>query len=122
MDEQRPGRGWERAAGVDEVAEGEARGVHAGGRPIALYRIDGEVHATHDICSHERAHLSEGYLDGCEIECPLHQARFDIRTGQALCRPATEAIAVFPVKIIGKDIFVLIAPPDGCPAPDQPPR
>lgn len=111
MEEQQPGKGWERAAGVDEVAEGEVKGVHAGGRPIALYRVDGEVYATHDICSHERAHLSEGYLDGCEIECPLHQARFDIRTGQATCRPATGAIAVFLVKIIGPDIFVDFALP-----------
>jgi len=99
---------WERAAAVDDVAEGEVTGVRAGGRPIALYRVEGEVYATHDICSHEHAHLSEGYLEGCEIECPLHQARFDIRTGLATCRPATQAVAVYPVRIVGKDILVKV--------------
>ena len=104
--------GWQRVAGVDDVAEGEVMGVQGvGGEPIALYRIDGEIYATHDICTHEHAHLSDGYLEGCEIECPLHQARFDIRTGKATCRPATDAVAVYPVKIVGKDILVDLAPP-----------
>jgi nitrite reductase/ring-hydroxylating ferredoxin subunit len=111
MSDQQPGPEWERAAGVDELAEGDVLGVQAHGKPIALYRVEGEVYATHDICSHEHAHLSEGYLDGCEIECPLHQARFDIRTGKATCRPATEAIAVYPIQIVGKDIFVRLPLP-----------
>ena len=102
--------GWQRAAGVDDVAEGEVTGVQVGGRHIALYRVEGELYATDDICTHEHAHLSEGYLEGCEIECPLHQARFDIRTGTATCRPATKAVAVYPVKILDKDIFVEFAP------------
>ena len=111
MDCEATGSVWERVAGVDDVAEGEVTGVHAGGRPIALYRVDGQVYATHDICSHEHAHLSEGFLEGCEIECPLHEARFDIRTGKATCRPATEAVPVYPVKIAGRDIFVDLTPP-----------
>lgn len=108
MSEASPGSGWERAADVDEVAEGEVLGVQAGGQPVALYRVEGEVYATHNICSHEFAHLSDGYLDGCEIECPLHQARFDIRTGAATCRPATEGVAVYPIRIVGKEIFVQV--------------
>ena len=102
--------GWERAANVDDVVEGEVVGASVGGRPIALYRVEGELYATHDICSHEHARLSEGYLDGCEIECPLHQARFDIRTGEARCRPATQPVAVYPVKVVGADILVRVAP------------
>ena len=103
--------GWERAASVDDVAEGDVAGASVGGQPIALYRVDGELYATHDICSHEHARLSEGYLDGCEIECPLHQARFDVRTGKAMCRPATQDVATYPVKVVGSDIFVRVMPP-----------
>jgi nitrite reductase/ring-hydroxylating ferredoxin subunit len=99
---------WQRVAGVDDMDEEEVIGVQAGGQPVALYKIEGEFYATHDICSHEHAHLSEGYLEGCEIECPLHQARFDIRTGKAMCKPATEGIAVYPVKIVGNDVFVQV--------------
>jgi len=106
MTDDLTGPGWERAACIDDVAEGEVAGIHAGGQSIALYKVEGEVYATHDICSHEHAHLSEGYLEGYEIECPLHQARFDIRTGKAMCRPATEGVVVYPVKLVGKDIFV----------------
>lgn len=102
--------GWARAAAVDDVPEGEVTGVHVDGQPLALYKVDGELYATHDICSHEHAHLSDGYLDGCEIECPLHQARFDIRTGKAMCRPATEGVAVYPVRIVGQDVFVNLTP------------
>ncbi len=109
MTNQEAGPGWERAAAVDDVAEGEATGVMVGGRPLALYLVEGQVYATHDICSHEHARLSEGYLEDCEIECPLHQARFDIRSGKAMCKPATEAVAVYPVKIVGKDIYVEFA-------------
>lgn len=104
------GPGWERAAALDDVPEGEVAGVHVGGQPVALYKVEGELYATHDICSHEHAHLSEGYLDGCEIECPLHQARFDIRTGQAMCKPATGPVAVYPVRIVGQDIFINLTP------------
>jgi nitrite reductase/ring-hydroxylating ferredoxin subunit len=108
MTDEGPDRGWERAAGVDDVAEGEVTGLCIDGHAIALYRVEGELYATHDICSHEHAHLSEGYLEGCEIECPLHQARFDIRTGKATCRPATEGVAVYPVKVVGSDVFVKV--------------
>lgn len=110
MSEQSPGKEWARAAGVDDLGEGDVLGVQALGQPIALYRVEGEVYATHNICSHEFAHLSDGYLDGCEIECPLHQARFDIRTGKATCRPATEGVAVYPIQIVGKDIYVRLPP------------
>ncbi|MEO7400339.1 MAG: non-heme iron oxygenase ferredoxin subunit [Polaromonas sp.] len=105
---ENPDSNWQRAADIDEVAEGEVIAASAGGQRIALYKVEGEVYATHDVCTHEHAHLSEGYLDGCEIECPLHQGRFDIRTGKAMCRPVTQALPVYPVKIVGKDVFVML--------------
>ena len=71
-----------------------------------MYRSAGEFFATDNVCTHAYALLSDGYLeDGC-IECPLHQARFDIRTGQALCAPATLDLKTYPVKVEGEDVLV----------------
>jgi 3-phenylpropionate/trans-cinnamate dioxygenase ferredoxin subunit len=92
-----------------DVAEGEVIGLDVGGEKIALYCDKGEYFATSNICTHQYALLSEGYFeDGC-IECPLHQGRFDIRTGRAECAPLTEDVKVFPIKVEGDQIFVDIA-------------
>ncbi|HCN70209.1 MAG TPA: Rieske (2Fe-2S) protein [Pusillimonas sp.] len=99
---------WVCVAQTGDLEDEEALGVQVGETAVALYRVDGSFFATHGICSHEFAHLAEGYLEGCEIECPLHQARFDIRTGQAMCRPATEPIQVYPVKVVGSDVYVKV--------------
>lgn len=90
---------WLDAASVDDIPPDDVIGVQVGGRDIALYRVDGEVFATDNLCSHGQARLCDGFLLGHEIECPFHQGRFDVRTGQATCVPATDAIRSFPVKI-----------------------
>lgn len=90
---------WLDAASVDDIPPDDVIGVQVGGRDIALYRVDGAVFATDNVCSHGQARLCDGFLLGHEIECPFHQGRFDIRSGQATCEPATEAIRSFPVKI-----------------------
>ena len=80
--------------------------VTIGAFQLALYRSDDAYFATDNVCTHQHALLSDGYLeDGC-IECPLHQARFDIRTGQALCAPATGAIRTYPIKVDGARVWV----------------
>jgi nitrite reductase/ring-hydroxylating ferredoxin subunit len=98
---------WVRVAAVADIGEGKCIGVRVGDKEIALYHLPGgEFYATHNVCSHEYALLSEGWLeDGC-IECPLHAAKFDIRTGKALSAPADEDIAVYPIKADGGDLFV----------------
>ncbi len=98
---------WVRVAAAADVAEGAVKAVRVGEREIALYHLPGgEYRATDNICSHEYAQLSDGWLENCEIECPLHAARFDIRTGKALCAPAEKDIAVFEVKQDGADLLV----------------
>lgn len=97
---------WERVASIHDIDDGDVLSVQSAGTPIALYKVDGELYATHGICSHEHAYLSDGYLEGCEIECPLHQARFDIRTGEALCKPASVAIKTYQIKVIDDGVFV----------------
>jgi 3-phenylpropionate/trans-cinnamate dioxygenase ferredoxin subunit len=102
---------WIRIASASDLQDDEVLGLTVGGARIALYRSQGEFYATDNRCTHAEALMSEGYLeDGC-IECPLHQARFDIRTGAAMCAPATEPLRTYPVKREGDEIFV------GAPAP-----
>ncbi len=76
---------WTRIASTDALQDDEVMAVEADGKQLALYRSDGEFFVSDNVCTHAYALLSDGYLeDGC-IECPLHQARFDIRTGKVLC-------------------------------------
>jgi len=98
---------WVRVAAAADVAEGGVRSVRVGEREIALYHLPGgEFRATDNICSHEYAQLSDGWLENGEIECPLHAARFDIRSGKALCAPAEKDLEVFEVKQEGADLLV----------------
>lgn len=90
---------WIDAAALAEVPEGDVIGVMVAGKDIALFEVDGEVFATDNICSHGHARLSDGFLEGREIECPLHQGRFDVCSGQALCAPLTENIKTYTVCI-----------------------
>ena len=83
-------------------------GVVVAGRDIALYTVDGDVYATDNICTHGQARLCDGFLEGHEIECPLHQGKFDVRTGQPTCAPATEALRSYPVKVEGGRVWLAI--------------
>ena len=90
---------WIDAAAVSDVPEGDVIGVRVGGKEIALYEVEGEVFATDNICTHGHARMSDGFLEGREIECPLHQGKFDVCTGQALCAPLTDNIKTYAVRI-----------------------
>lgn len=97
---------WHVAAKAGDMGEGEVIGVVVEGKDIALYRLEGKLYATSNICTHEFATLSDGYIeDGC-IECPLHQARFEIATGEVRAAPAVEPIKTFPVRSEGDQILV----------------
>ena len=98
--------GWIKAADRAALTEGEVLGVDVGGQQIALYDIDGTVFATGDICTHAYARLSDGWLDGELIECPLHAARFDVQTGKVLDPPATEDLRTYPTRVVDDEIEV----------------
>ena len=98
--------GWQRVAARGEITSGEIFSTEVGDTPIALTELDGEVFAVSDTCTHEFALLSEGFLEDGEIECPLHQARFDARTGACLVGPATQDLETYEVKVEGDDVFV----------------
>jgi len=97
---------WQTIGALDDFTEGEPAAVVAGERQIAVFRIGGEVFALNDLCTHGHARLSDGYVeDGC-VECPLHQGLIDIRTGTPRCAPITEAVRVFPIRIVDARVEV----------------
>jgi apoptosis-inducing factor 3 len=100
---------WHKVASLDALRDGGVLGVEVEGATVALYRVGDEVHATDGICTHALALLADGYFDGSTIECPIHQAVFDIRTGEVLGGPATEELRVYQVKVEGNDVLVDLA-------------
>jgi phenylpropionate dioxygenase-like ring-hydroxylating dioxygenase large terminal subunit len=99
---------WQKAASLDELRDRDVIAVDVAGTLVALFRLGDEIRATSGSCTHEFASLADGFVeteDG-SVECPLHQALFDIRTGRALCAPATEDLEVYPVKVDGADILI----------------
>jgi nitrite reductase/ring-hydroxylating ferredoxin subunit len=98
--------GWQRVASRGDIKPGQVLAAQFGDEPIALTEIDGRVYAVSDTCTHEFALLSDGFLEGEEIECPLHQARFDVRTGQCKVGPATTDLICFDVRIDGDNVYV----------------
>lgn len=97
---------WIEAVALSGVPQDDVIAVAVQGKEIALYGVDGDVYATDNICTHGHARLCEGFLEGHEIECPLHQGRFDIRNGAAMCAPLTEGIRTYPVRIEGGKVFL----------------
>ena len=95
-----------RVCGVADVAPGTAISVDVDDTDVAVVRDGDDWYAVDDECSHAAIPLSEGDVEGCEIECWLHGSRFDLRTGKPTGPPATQAVATYPVKIDGDDVLV----------------
>jgi naphthalene 1,2-dioxygenase system ferredoxin subunit len=99
---------WIDVTATEDVPEDDVIGIDIAGKSIALYRVEGEVFATDNLCTHGNARLCDGFLEGHEIECPLHQGKFDIRNGKAMCAPLTDDVKTYPIKIEGDRVFVAI--------------
>ena len=97
---------WTDVAAVEDLFDGASIEVRPQGREIALHCVDGVPYATDNVCTHGAGSLCEGYLEGFQIECPLHQGRFDVRDGRPLCDPVTEPIRVYPVRIEGARVWL----------------
>ena len=97
-----------KAASVSEIAPGTCRLVVLKGKEIALFNVDGEFFALDNACTHEEGPLAEGEVEGHEVTCPWHGAKFDIRTGEVLQDPAYDAVARHNVRVTGSDIEVEI--------------
>jgi 3-phenylpropionate/trans-cinnamate dioxygenase ferredoxin subunit len=83
----------------DEVAAGQVRVYEVQGRRIALCNVDGAFYAIDDVCTHDGGPLDQGEIDGHQIECPRHGARFDVRDGRALTLPAVRPVRSYPVQV-----------------------
>ncbi|HEV3422878.1 MAG TPA: non-heme iron oxygenase ferredoxin subunit [Paraburkholderia sp.] len=99
---------WAKVIELISVPDDDVVAVQACGKELAIYAVDGQVFATDNICTHGHARLCDGFLEGHEIECPLHQGRFDIRNGKAMCEPLTDDIRTYPVKVEDGSVFVEI--------------
>ena len=97
---------WHEAVAEPELGDEAAVALNIGTRQIAVCRSGGEVYALDNVCTHQYALLSDGYVEeGC-IECPLHQGRFDLKTGAPRGAPVTEPVRVYPVRREGGKIYV----------------
>ncbi len=102
--------GFIKVAQISDVKEGTAKVFTVGEVRIALCNVEEKFYAIADICTHDGGPLGEGELVDCQIECPRHGARFDVRTGKALCLPAVIAIPTYPVEVRENEIFVNCQP------------
>ena len=100
-----------RACAVSDVPPGGAIAVSVDGVEVAVARDGEDLFAIYDECSHESIPLSEGDLEGTELECWLHGSRFDLRTGKPTSLPATDPVAIYPVKVAGDDVLVDVQAP-----------
>jgi metal-sulfur cluster biosynthetic enzyme/nitrite reductase/ring-hydroxylating ferredoxin subunit len=99
---------YRKVATLGELAEGTSLFVEVDDQPVALFRVDGQIYAVDDVCTHDGGPLADGKLHGTEVECDRHGARFDLRTGSALSMPAVENVRSHHVKVEGDTIYVAI--------------
>lgn len=99
---------WVMAVEARTLASEDAMRFTHKGQCIAVYNLSGEFFATSGICTHEHAFMSEGYIDGETVECPLHQGLFNIRTGAALSPPVTKNLQTFKTKVENGQVYVLV--------------
>ncbi len=107
-----------RVGRYDDLPAGEALRVTTASPPVAVFRTeDGALYAIDDTCTHQDASLADGWLEGCEVECPLHASRFDLRTGAVDAPPAKVGVRTHAVTVEDGEILVTLSTD----APNLPP-
>jgi nitrite reductase (NADH) small subunit len=96
-----------RAIGVSELAPGQCAEVSVGGKPIALYNVEGTFYATSNTCIHRGGPLGQGALDGPSVMCPWHAWTWDVRTGENTANP-TLKIATYEVRVEGDAVLIKV--------------
>ncbi len=95
-----------RVASVGDVPQGEMLIVQMNGDDVVLANVDGEIYAFGGECTHRGGPLGDGVLEGAEVECPWHQGRFDVKTGEVVGEPPDSPIPSYQVQVEGDDIKV----------------
>jgi nitrite reductase/ring-hydroxylating ferredoxin subunit len=99
----------ERLTGAASLPKGEARRYEVAGEGVCVVHADdGGFYAVSDLCTHEDQSLSEGWITGCEIECPRHNSIFNLKTGEAVSLPAEIPLRVYPAQLDGDDLLIEI--------------
>ena len=93
-------------ADLSDVPPGRTKQTTVGGAKILLCNVEGKIFAVSDVCTHDNGPLDQGTLDGREIECPRHGARFDVTSGAVTCLPAILPIPTYAVQVEGSQILV----------------
>ena len=97
---------WQRVARADEIPPERVAVYEVGDHDVAVCNVGGAFYAIDDVCTHDGGALDQGELEGEEIECPRHGARFDVRTGQATQLPAFEPVETHPVRLEGDEVLI----------------
>lgn len=97
---------WVRVCALQDLRVDDVKAVEVNGVRVGVYRLADGCFALHDVCTHAFAHMSDGFVEDGVVECPLHQARFEIRTGKTLDDIAPADLTAYAVKVEGDDVFV----------------
>ncbi len=97
---------WVVACAVDDIDEEDVLRFDHEGASYAVYRLAKGFHASDGWCTHEQAHLADGFVVNGEIECPLHQGRFDIVSGKPLSPPVCVKLKTYPVRVDGRSVLI----------------
>lgn len=93
-------------ASIEDLPDGERLFLEIGDRPVVVFNIAGGIFAIGDVCTHDNAPLGDGELDGYEVVCPRHGARFDVRSGKATRLPAVAPTPSYPVRVVNGKIEI----------------
>jgi len=95
-----------KVASTGDIAPGERLWLEFEEETVVLFNVNGTYYCIADVCTHDGGPLEDGELEEYEVECPRHGARFDVRSGAALCLPAVTPVPTFEVKVDGEDIYI----------------
>jgi 3-phenylpropionate/trans-cinnamate dioxygenase ferredoxin component len=95
-----------RVGSRQEIGDGEMQYVEAGGKELVVVRVGEELFCIDAVCTHAFGYLDQGELEGFEVQCPLHEGRFDVRSGAAVCLPAVDPVGTYPVVVEDDDVYV----------------
>lgn len=99
---------WRDVAQAGEIPAGQCKAVIVDDRLLAVVNLDGSYYAVDNVCTHDYAELCDGMILGDRIQCPLHGAQFDIRTGAVEAPPAYEPLKTYAVRIVGGVVQALV--------------
>ncbi|MCC6209020.1 MAG: non-heme iron oxygenase ferredoxin subunit [Gammaproteobacteria bacterium] len=100
--------GWVEVAKTTEIPDGQCKSVIVEDRMLAIVNLAGEFHAIDNICTHAYVELCDGMIFGDRIQCPLHGAQFNIRTGAVEAPPAYEPLKTYPVRVVEDGVLVRV--------------